>query len=77
MVVRQGMAAVLAGVLLGLAGSLALTRLLASQLVGVSVHDPAAFALAPAILLGVALLACGLPAHRASRMDPVVALQRD
>ena len=77
LVVRQGMAAVLAGVVLGLAGSFALTRLLASQLVGVSVRDPAAFALAPVILLGVALLACGLPAHRASRMDPVVALQRD
>ncbi len=77
MVVRQGMTAVLAGVVLGLGGSLALTRLLASLLVGVSVHDPAAFALAPAILLAVALFASGLPARRASRMDPVVALQRD
>jgi len=77
MVVGQGMAAVLTGVVLGMAGSFALTRLLASLLVGVSIYDPAAFTLAPAVLLGVALLACGLPARRASRMNPVVALQRD
>jgi predicted permease len=77
MVVGQGMAAVVAGVVLGLGGALALTRLLGSLLVGVSVRDPAAFALAPAVLLAVALFASGLPALRASRMDPVVALQRD
>ncbi len=77
LVVGQGMAAVLAGAVLGLGGSLALTRLLASQLVGVGVHDPATFALAPAVLLAVALLACGVPAYQASRMDPVAALQRD
>jgi predicted permease len=77
MVVGQGMAAVLAGVVLGLAGALGLTRLLGSLLVGVSAHDPTAFALAPVVLLSVALLASGLPALRASRMDPVVALQRD
>jgi hypothetical protein len=77
MVVGQAMAAVLAGVVLGLAGALALTRLLGSLLVGVSVYDPATFALATVLLLGVALLACGLPAYRASRMDPVAALQRD
>jgi predicted permease len=77
MVVGQAMAAVLAGVVLGLGGAFALTRLLASLLVGVSAHDPGTFVLATAILLGVALLACGLPARRASRMNPVVALQRD
>ncbi len=77
MLVGQGMAAVFAGVVLGLLGALALTRLLSGLLVGVSIYDPAAFALASLLLLGVALLACGLPAYRASRVDPVVALQRD
>lgn len=77
MVVRQGLAAVIAGVAIGLGGAFALTRLLSSLLVDVSVRDPAAFLVAPLLLATVALVASSLPARRASRMDPLVALRRD
>ena len=77
MVVGEGMGAVFRGLTFGLAGAFVLTRLLANQLVGVGIHDPAAFALAPAILLVVAFLACSLPAYRVSRLHPLVALGRD
>ena len=77
MVVRQGFTAVGAGVAVGLAGAFALTRLLSSLLVGVSATDPAAFLLAPLLLATVALFASTLPARRASRLDPLLALRRD
>jgi putative ABC transport system permease protein len=77
LVVGQGLGAVLSGVALGLGGALALTRLLASLLVGVSARDPLTFVLAPAVLTAVALVASSLPAHRASRLDPLAALRRE
>ncbi|HTQ81122.1 MAG TPA: ABC transporter permease, partial [Thermoanaerobaculia bacterium] len=77
MVVGQGLAAVLVGIGLGVVGAFALSRILASLLVGVSAHDPVAFFAAPLILTAVALLASSLPAHRASRLDPVEALRRE
>ncbi len=75
LIVRQGMRLVLAGSLMGLAGALALTRLLRSLLFGVSPADPLTFAIIPALLAGVALLACWLPARRATKVDPVEALR--
>ena len=75
MVVGQGMAAVAAGIAAGLAGAFALTRLLGSLLYGVGAQDPWSFALTPVLLGVVAVLACAIPARRASRVDPVRALR--
>jgi ABC-type antimicrobial peptide transport system permease subunit len=75
LVVGQGMALAAAGVGIGLAAAFGLTRLLTTQLYGVSATDPGTFALVAALLAGVALLATLLPAMRATRVDPVVALR--
>jgi len=75
LIVKQGMRLVVAGAVLGLAGALALTRLLRSLLFGVSSADPLTFAIIPVLLAGVALVACWLPARRAARVDPVEALR--
>jgi putative ABC transport system permease protein len=74
-VVGQGMAMALAGVGLGLACALALTRVMSSLLYGVSATDPATFAAVALLLTAVALLASYLPARRATKVDPMVALR--
>jgi predicted permease len=75
MILRQGLRTILAGVALGTVGSLALTRTVRSLLFGVSASDPLTFVGVTLVLVGAALLACYLPARRATRVDPVVALR--
>ena len=75
MVVRQAMTLAAAGIVIGLAAAYGLTRLMASLLFQVKPNDPAVFASVAAILAAVALLASYLPARRALRVDPVVALR--
>jgi ABC-type antimicrobial peptide transport system permease subunit len=77
LVLREGMVPVLLGLGIGLAASLAVNRVLQSQLVGVSPYDALTLTLAPTLLLAVALVGCLLPLRQAVRVDPVVALRND
>ena len=75
LVVRQGMMLALIGVVVGLAGALALTRVMSSLLFGVTERDPITFVAVAALLIVVAFIACFVPAHRATRVDPLIALR--
>jgi predicted permease len=75
MVMRQGMELTAAGTVLGLLGAAALTRVMATLLFGIGAHDLFTFAIVPLLLIGVALVACFVPAHRATKVDPQVALR--
>jgi predicted permease len=77
MIVRQGALVALGGVTVGLAAAFAGSRLIESLLYGVSPRDPGVFALTTLILLGVALVACWLPARRAARLSPLEALRTE
>jgi len=77
MVVSRGLALVAIGLVFGLAGALALTRLGTSWLFGVSPADPLTLIAVPVLILAVALLACLIPAWKAARIDPVTALRFD
>jgi len=75
MVLRQGVSMTLVGIAIGVVAALALTRLMATLLFGVTAHDPLTFGSVALLLLAIALLACYIPARRAMRVDPMVALR--
>jgi putative ABC transport system permease protein len=75
LILGEGVRMALVGVITGIIAALALTRLIASQLFGVTSHDPLTFAAVAILLTVVALLACYVPARRAVRVDPLVALR--
>jgi putative ABC transport system permease protein len=77
LILGQGLKLTLAGVTIGMAGALALTKFMASLLYGVSATDALTFILASSTLVGAALLASWLPARRATRVDPMIALRCD
>jgi ABC-type antimicrobial peptide transport system permease subunit len=77
LVVRQGMSVAAAGMVLGLAGALALTRFMRALLFGVQASDPMTFVSIALTLTLVALVACYVPARRAASIDPIVSLRAD
>jgi putative ABC transport system permease protein len=77
LIVRQGMKLVLIGMAIGSAGAFAVTRSMSSLLYGISATDPVTFIGIAALLAVVALLACFIPARRATKLDPTIALRYD
>jgi putative ABC transport system permease protein len=75
LILKQGISLVVTGLLIGLVAAMAVARLLARALYGVSASDPISLAGAVCVLLAVALVACYLPARSASRLDPLVTLR--
>ena len=77
LVVRQGLSMAVTGTAIGVAASIALSRTLQSLLFGVTATDPVTFGAVVAMLLAVALVACYIPAWRATRVDPTTALRAE
>ena len=77
MVIGQGMTMIVMGTIAGLAASLMLTSVMRNLLFGVSAVDPATFVAIPFLLIAVALVACYVPARRATRVDPLQALRSE
>ncbi len=77
MVIRAGLVLAVIGLVAGVGGALALTRLMQSMLYGVTATDPATFIVAPLVLTAVALAACLVPAWRAMRLDPAMVLREE
>ena len=75
MILGQGMRTIIVGLAIGLAASLVLTRAISSLLFGIAPGDPLTFAGVSLLLISVALLACYVPARRAAKVDPMVALR--
>jgi putative ABC transport system permease protein len=75
LVVRQGMVLTLIGVIVGLGGAFALTRVMSTLLFGVTAKDPITFGVVAALLIAVAFIACFVPARRATKVDPLIALR--
>jgi putative ABC transport system permease protein len=77
LIVGQGLALILTGVAIGLAGAFVLTHLMAGLLFGISATDPAVFVIISLTLIAVALMACFLPARKATQIDPLAALRHE
>jgi putative ABC transport system permease protein len=77
LVLFQGIKMIVAGLAIGLLASFGLTRVMENLLYGVSATDPLTFAAVPLLLAAIALLACYIPARRATKVDPVIALRHE
>src|SRR4030095_9183948 len=75
LVLKEGMGLNLIGIAIGIAGAFALTRIMSSLLFGVGTKDPFTFVAVPILLAIVAFIACYIPARRATKVDPLVALR--
>jgi ABC-type antimicrobial peptide transport system permease subunit len=76
LIIAHGLRLLAIGSALGFVGALVSTRLIATQLFGVTPHDPLTFAAVGAVLATTGLIACAIPALRATRVDPITALRR-
>ena len=75
LILAEGLRLVITGVVVGIVAAFLLTRLLESMVYGVSPRDPLVFVLVSLVMIAVSLLACYVPARRASRVDPITALR--